>query len=37
MHEFDLGKMVMMLCDGWRMIMIVMTMAMAMTMALKNR
>lgn len=37
MNEFDLGKMAMMLCDGWRMIMIVMTMAMAMTMALKNR
>lgn len=37
MSEFDLGKMVMMLCEGWRMIMIVMTMAMAMTMALKNR
>lgn len=37
MNEFDLGKMVMMLCEGWRMIMIVMTMAMAMTMALKNR
>lgn len=35
MNEFDLGKMVMMLCEGWRMIMIVMTMA--MTMALKNR
>lgn len=37
MTEFDLGKMVMMLCDGWRMIMIVIVMTMAMTMALKNR
>lgn len=32
MNEFDLGRMVMMLCDGWRMIM-----TMVMTMALKNR
>lgn len=37
MNEFDLGKMVMMLCEGWRMIMIVIAMTMAMTMALKNR